>query len=118
MTIQKWGMDMSAVYMLASRRHGTLYIGVTSDLVRRITQHRDGTHPGFTARYSLKRLVWFERHDGIVSAIRRETRLKKYPRDWKINLIERETPYWQDLYPGLLIERGPLSHLQPIATAM
>jgi putative endonuclease len=104
---------MSAVYMLASRRHGTLYIGVTTDLVRRISQHRAGEIPGFTATYGVKRLVWFERCDSIVDAIQREKSLKKYRRDWKINLIERENRFWEDLYPGLLREEGPLSHLQP-----
>jgi putative endonuclease len=92
-----------AVYMLASRRHGTLYIGVTSDLISRVAQHRDGALGGFTKRYDVKRLVWFERHDAITLAIRREKSLKKYKREWKINLIERENPGWADLFPGLLL---------------
>ncbi|HUO12255.1 MAG TPA: GIY-YIG nuclease family protein [Caulobacteraceae bacterium] len=91
-----------AVYMLASRKHGTLYIGVTSDLISRVAQHRHGTFEGFTKRYRVKRLVWFERFDAINLAIQREKSLKKYKRDWKINLIERENPDWNDLFPGLL----------------
>ena len=76
-----------AVYMMASRKHGTLYIGVTSDLISRVVQHRDGALDGFTKRYGVKRLVWFEQHDFMTEAIRREKALKKYKRDWKINLI-------------------------------
>jgi putative endonuclease len=91
-----------AVYMLASRRHGTIYIGVTSDLISRVVQHRDGLFEGFTKKYGVTRLVWFETHDLITDAIRREKALKKYKRDWKINLIERENPDWNDLFPGLL----------------
>jgi putative endonuclease len=91
-----------AVYMMANRRHGTIYIGVTSRLISRALEHRSGQFGGFTARYGLKRLVWFEAFELMTNAIRRETRLKKYPRDWKINLIERENPGWVDLLPGLL----------------
>jgi putative endonuclease len=92
----------TAVYMLASRKHGTIYIGVTGELNRRISQHREGLRPGFTNTYEVKRLVWFERHNGIVAAIKREKSLKKYRREWKINLIERENPNWDDLFPSLL----------------
>ncbi len=99
--------------MMASGQHGTLYIGVTSDLLLRVSQHREGTLGGFTARYGVKRLVWFERHEDIASAIRREKSLKKYKREWKVNLIERENPKWEDLYPPFFVEDGPLSHLQP-----
>ena len=104
---------MNAVYMMASGQHGTLYIGVTSDLHRRIGQHRDGTVEGFTERHGVKRLVWFEPHDSITAAIQREKSLKKYKREWKVNLIERENPKWADLYPLLFIEHGPLARLQP-----
>jgi putative endonuclease len=90
-----------AVYMMTNRRHGTLYIGVTADLVTRVVQHMDGTIPGFTATYGLKRLVWFEPHDTIVGAIAREKSLKKYRREWKINLIERDNRQWEDLLPEL-----------------
>ena len=103
---------MNAVYILASRRDGTLYIGVTSDLAARIAQHRDGTYDGFTKRHDVKRLVWFEMHDRIEAAIRREKRLKTYRREWKINLIERENREWLDLFPQLFVAEGPLAHLQ------
>jgi putative endonuclease len=99
------------VYTLASGKHGTLYIGVTTDLIARVVQHREGLRPGFTQRYGVKRLVWFEAHETIVPAIQREKSLKKYRRDWKINLIEQDNPNWEDLFPGLLLEDDPLSHL-------
>jgi putative endonuclease len=90
-----------ATYMMASRRHGTLYIGVTSDLARRAYEHREGLIPGFTKTYGCKRLVWYEPNDSIVSAIQREKSLKRWPREWKTNLIERENPFWADLYASL-----------------
>jgi putative endonuclease len=90
-----------AVYMLASRKHGTLYIGVTSDLISRIVQHQDGVFDGFTKRYGVTRLVWYETHDLITDAIRREKQLKKYRREWKLNLIEAMNPGWDDLFPSL-----------------
>ena len=90
-----------AVYMMTNSRHGTLYIGVTADLVTRVVQHMDGKVPGFTATYGLKRLVWFEPHDMIVDAIAREKSLKKYRREWKINLVERDNPQWNDLLPEI-----------------
>ena len=91
-----------AVYMMASKRHGWLYIGVTSNLHRRIHEHREGLLPGFTRDKGCKRLVWFEVHDSIVLAIRREKSMKKWPREWKCNLIERENPFWDDLYPVIM----------------
>ena len=90
------------VYMLASKRNGTLYVGVTSDLRRRLLEHRRGLVPGFTSRYGVKRLVWFEQHELVVEAIRRERRLKKYPRRWKLNLIEEVNPQWHDLGSWLM----------------
>jgi putative endonuclease len=102
-----------AVYMMANRRHGTLYVGVTSDLISRAAQHRDGTFGGFTERYDLHRLVWFEPHDLITAAIKREKSLKKYKRDWKINLIERENPEWNDLLRALLAPPGPTDTAWP-----
>ena len=87
-----------AVYMMANHRHGTLYVGVTGDLITRVVQHRDGVFEGFTKRYGLKRLVWFEPHDLMTEAIQREKSLKKYRRDWKINLIERDNRNWEDLF--------------------
>jgi putative endonuclease len=86
------------VYFLTNRPHGTLYTGVTSDLVRRIGEHKEGRIEGFTRRYYLKRLVWFEFHDEITAAIQRESNIKHWPRQWKINLIERMNPAWNDLY--------------------
>ena len=90
-----------AVYMMSNRKHGTLYIGVTGNLRQRAWQHREGVIDGFTKKYGLKRLVWYERHANMVAAIRRKSSLKKYERDWKINLIERENPHWSDLYKTL-----------------
>jgi putative endonuclease len=87
--------------MMASRRHGTLYVGVTNDLVRRAAEHRAGTLPGFTARYGVNHLVWFETHDPIEAATRREKRLKKWSRAWKVALIERANPEWSDLWPAI-----------------
>jgi putative endonuclease len=104
---------VNAVYMMASGQHGTIYIGVTSDLLVRTSQHRHGLMEGFTKRYGVKRLVWFELHESIVEAIQREKSLKKYKREWKVNLIERGNPQWADLFPQFFVLDGPLSHLQP-----
>jgi len=87
-----------AVYIMASRRNGTLYTGVTSDLARRAYEHREGLLPGFTSTYGVKKLVYYEPFEDIGLAIRREKRIKKYPRQWKINLIEGQNPHWLDLY--------------------
>jgi putative endonuclease len=89
------------VYLLASGHDGTLYIGVTNDLVRRVSEHKEGLVPGFTRRYGVKMLVWHEQHADIHDAIAREKTLKRWRRDWKIALLERENPQWSDLYPGL-----------------
>jgi len=91
-----------AVYMMSNRRHGTLYVGVTGDLARRAWEHREGVYPGFAQTYGLKRLVWYEPHDLASEAICREKALKRYRRDWKIDLIEAVNPDWDDLYPGLV----------------
>lgn len=109
---------MNAVYIMASRKHGTLYIGVSSDLLNRVAQHRAGEIAGFTKRYGLRRLVWFEVHDNIIDAIQREKSLKKYRREWKINLIEGDNPHWDDLFPQLSLVEGPLAHLQPREPSM
>ena len=90
-----------AVYLLASRRNGTLYVGVTSDLVQRVWQHRTNAVEGFTARHDVHRLVWFELHESAESAIQREKRIKKWERDWKVRLIEAGNPYWNDLYASI-----------------
>ena len=102
-----------AVYILASGRYGTLYIGVTSDLISRIARHKNGDFEGFTKRYGVTQLVWFETHDLIIEAIRREQQLKKYRRDWKINLIERDNPGWDDLFPGLIAPPGLIQTAWP-----
>ena len=86
------------VYLLASRRNGTRYLGVTSDLVGRVRQHKEGTFQGFTKRYGVHRLVWFEEHASIRDAIVREKQLKKWRRAWKLELIEATNPDWLDLY--------------------
>lgn len=88
---------MSFVYLLANKPYGTLYVGVTSDLSRRISEHRVKLVPGFTAKYAINRLVWFEVHEEHASALQREKRIKGWKRDWKINLIERDNPHWRDL---------------------
>jgi putative endonuclease len=90
------------VYMLASKRNGTLYVGVTSDLSRRWFEHSHGLMPGFTSRYGVRRLVFIEEHDLIAEAIHREKRIKKYPRRWKLNLIETINPDWNDLADWLV----------------
>ncbi len=92
------------VYIMSNRRNGTLYVGVAADLLRRAWQHRTGEYDGFTRRYGLKRLIWFECHDEIASAIHREKTLKDWDRAWKVRLIQRENPNWDDLYPGLVEE--------------
>jgi putative endonuclease len=89
------------VYIVTNRPNGTLYVGVTSDLSRRIWEHREGVAEGFTKRYGLKRLVWAERHDDIDIAIQREHTIKHWRRAWKVRLILEENPGWNDLY-GLL----------------
>jgi putative endonuclease len=86
------------VYILASQRNGTLYIGVTNGLVRRVYEHRTHAVPGFTRRYEVDQLVWFESHDDVTAAIQREKNLKHWLRQWKIALIERGNPTWRDLY--------------------
>lgn len=90
------------VYILASRRNGTLYIGMTDDLARRTWQHRVGAVPGFTKAYGVKTLVWYEAHETRESAFIRERRLKKWNRAWKLQLIEQMNPMWRDLWDDLL----------------
>ena len=92
---------MFYVYLLASRKQGTLYLGVTKDLVRRTYQHKTKLLPGFTSRYDIRRLVWFEAYDDPTNAIEREKEIKKWRRAWKISLIEKDNPDWKDLYPEI-----------------
>ena len=89
------------VYLLANQRNGTLYVGVTSNLVQRTWQHKEGFVEGFTNRYGAKCLVWFEQHESADSAVTREKQIKKWKRAWKIELIESVNPYWNDLYPEI-----------------
>ena len=91
-----------AVYILASKRNGTLYIGVTSDLVKRIWEHKNSFVEGFTDRYGVHHLVWYELHECIESAIQREKRLKEWKRIWKLALIENSNPDWLDLYDTII----------------
>ena len=89
------------VYLLASKKYGTLYLGVTNDIVRRVSEHRMKVAGGFTARYGVDKLVWFEIYEDAITAITREKELKKWRRDWTIRLIEEQNPEWVDLYPGI-----------------
>ncbi len=91
-----------AVYIMASRERGTLYIGVTGWLKERVHEHREGLSDGFTKKYGVTHLAWFELHADFPSAIRRETQLKKWNRAWKLELIERTNPTWRDLWPDIV----------------
>ena len=86
---------------MASRKNGTIYVGVTSDIKRRVLQHKESLIPGFTQRYNIHTLVYFEEHSDIRDAIKREKQLKKWNREWKIRLIEKANPEWRDLYDDL-----------------
>jgi len=90
------------VYIVTNRRDGTLYVGVTADLVRRIWEHREGVVEGFTKQYGLKMLVWFERHETVLGAIAREKAIKHWPRRWKVQLITKDNFEWLDLYEGIV----------------
>ena len=94
-------MKQPAVYLLSSRPNGTLYVGVTSNLVQRVWQHREGLIEGFSRRYNVKILVWYEQHETMHSAIAREKAIKKWNRDWKLRLIEESNPQWRDLWPDI-----------------
>ncbi|HOS65633.1 MAG TPA: GIY-YIG nuclease family protein [Candidatus Latescibacteria bacterium] len=95
-------MKQPAVYIMASQRNGTLYVGVTNDLVKRIWEHRNDVEEGFTKRYGVHLLVYFETHARIDDAILREKRIKKWRRAWKIRLIETMNPEWNDLYESIV----------------
>ena len=95
-------MTSGCVYIMASRRIGTLYTGVTSNLAARTYAHREGLIPGFTKRYGCKMLVWYEHHDDLQDARRRELQIKEWRRAWKLELIETLNPEWDDLYPSLI----------------
>jgi putative endonuclease len=91
-----------AVYILSSKRNGTLYVGVTSDLVKRVWEHRNNLVEGFSKRYNVHNLVWYELHESMDSAINREKRLKGWKRKWKLQLIEKTNPNWEDLYSKII----------------
>src|SRR3954447_2842740 len=90
------------VYILASGPGGTLYVGMTNDLIRRVYEHREGLVRGFTRKYKVKRLVYFEAHDTALAALQREKNVKHWPREWKIDLIIRDNPDWRDLYDEIV----------------
>ncbi|MBI1817521.1 MAG: GIY-YIG nuclease family protein [Deltaproteobacteria bacterium] len=94
-------MKQPCVYLLTSGRNGTLYAGVTSDIVKRVWEHKENLADGFTKRYAVHTLVWYELHATMESAIRREKAIKEWKRLWKIELIEKENPQWRDLYEDL-----------------
>jgi len=91
-----------SVYILASQQNGTLYIGMTGDLLARVEQHKQGAHEGFTKKYGVKKLVYYEIHTDPSKAITREKQMKKWKRNWKIELIEKMNPYWRDLFRDLV----------------
>ena len=95
-------MKQPAVYLLASKKHGTLYIGVTSNLVARTWQHRQHVVDGFTKRYNVDKLVWYELHGCMEAAILREKQLKKWNREWKLRLVEEVNPEWRDLWEEIV----------------
>ncbi len=95
-------MDNYYVYLLASKRNGTLYIGVTNDLVRRVYEHKNDIVEGFTKKYGIHLLVYYEQYDNVESAIQRERQMKKWNRQWKIRRIERQNPDWRDLYDDIV----------------
>jgi len=94
-------MKAGFVYMMASQKNGTIYTGVTSDLIKRVYEHREGLADSFTKRYGCKLLVWFEAHEDLEEARRRELQIKEWKRAWKIRLIEETNIEWDDLYPTL-----------------
>ena len=91
------------LYILASKPGGTLYVGVTNDLIRRVFEHREGSVAGFTKRYNVKSLVYYEQHDSVPVAIQREKNVKHWSREWKIDLIVSFNPDWRDLYPEICV---------------
>lgn len=94
-------MNGGFVYIMTDKKRGTLYIGVTSELIKRTYEHKNGITKGFTSKYNLKKLVYYESFDEIGSAIEYEKKLKNWRRDWKINLIERDNPHWENLYEAV-----------------
>jgi len=101
------------VYILASSRNGTLYTGVTSDLIKRTWQHRKHLMDGFTKRYGVARLVWYELHVTMETAIRREKCIKKWNRAWKVRLIDETNPSWRDLWPDIIGQEPTATSMDP-----
>ena len=93
---------MYFVYLITNKPYGTLYVGVTRDIVKRVYEHKSGFVEGFSKRPDLGRLVWYEAHEDVISAIEREKLIKKWHRDWKINLVQLENPEWNDLYESIV----------------
>ena len=106
-------MKQPCVYLLTSRRNGTLYTGVTSNLIQRVWQHKNNLVDGFTKKYGVHTLVWFEAHETMPSAIEREKAIKEWRRDWKIELIESANPQWGDLYEDIVLHTQAGSRLSP-----
>ncbi|WP_341794160.1 MULTISPECIES: GIY-YIG nuclease family protein [unclassified Rickettsia] len=96
-------MKQYYLYILASKRNGTLYIGVTSNIIKRIYEHKHKVIKGFSSKYNINKLVYFEQYDDIIAAINREKLLKEYKRQWKLNLIESKNPEWHDLYEEIVL---------------
>ena len=94
--------EFAYVYIMTNKRYGTLYVGVTSNLVKRAWEHRLGAVDGFTKEYGLKQLVWYEQHTSMIEAITREKQIKRWHRDWKVNLVHSMNPRWADLYESIL----------------
>ena len=94
-------IEAAYVYIMTNKPYGTLYTGVTSDLVKRVWQHREGLADGFTKEHGLKTLVWYERHESMLEAIARDKRIKRWHRDWKVNLIQAMNPSWDDLFESI-----------------
>ncbi len=94
-------MKYYSVYIMASRKDGALYIGVTSDLIKRVFEHKEGIIPGHTSKYNIKNLVYYEQHEDVTQAILQEKQMKAWKREWKIELLEKQNPSWKDLYPEI-----------------
>ena len=100
--MRRMSKKQPAVYMLASKKNGTLYVGVTSNLIKRVWEHKNNVIDGFSKRYGIHNLVWYEMHEIMESAIGREKEIKNWKRDWKIRRIEESNPEWNDLYQSIL----------------
>jgi putative endonuclease len=100
--LKNCSMRSGCIYVMTNRANGILYVGVTSDLIRRVYEHREGVGGGFTSKYGLKMLVYFEQYDDIRDAIQRERNMKHSPRTWKVGLILKNNPQWRDLFEELI----------------